>query len=146
LDYTIYDCQEEKVAIGKEWELIENYVDLQSMRFKNPLNINLDATIGNENVQIAPLILISLVENAFKYAMQTSMPRVSILLRSDDQNVQLHIVNSKNAGNGITLLQKGKKIGIKNLTGQLDLMYPDRYKMEVNNRQLEYEVNLNITI
>ena len=70
LDYTIYECNEPTVSIIKDWELIENYVDLQAVRNSNQLMIAIDQQIDDEQTPIAPLILISIVENAFKHSRQ----------------------------------------------------------------------------
>jgi len=79
LDYTIYECNDERVPIAKEWELIEHYVDLEALRYNKELDLTLNKYVDNDDSQIAPLILITIVENAFKFGLANAkqVPKIS---------------------------------------------------------------------
>ena len=147
LDYTIYECNQPRVPIIKEWELIESYADLQSLRYKDSLMILLDQEMDNTEVQIAPLLLISLVENAFKYVMTTKDgdPLIRINLKLKDKALSFEVFNSKSK----VLSSRdagGKGIGIKNLKRQLSLQYPGRHTMLVEDQKDSYRVELSIKL
>ena len=67
--YTIYKGQEERVSIAQELKYLEDYIDLQQIRLKKPLRLEFNKQINNERVQLAPLLFIVLVENAFKHGI-----------------------------------------------------------------------------
>ncbi|MEL6254710.1 MAG: sensor histidine kinase [Bacteroidota bacterium] len=147
LDYTIYECNQRRVPIIKEWELIESYADLQTLRYKDSLMILLDQEIDDTEVEIAPLLLISLVENAFKYVMTTkdSEPLIRINLKLTDKALYFEVFNTKSK----VLSSRdsgGKGIGIKNLKRQLSLQYPDRHKMIIEDQKDSYRVELRIDL
>ncbi|MEO1212940.1 MAG: sensor histidine kinase [Bacteroidota bacterium] len=147
LDYTIYECNQPRVPIIKEWELIESYADLQTLRYKDSLMILLDQEIDDTEVEIAPLLLISLVENAFKYVMTTkdSEPLIRINLKLTDKALYFEVFNTKSK----VLSSRdsgGKGIGIKNLKRQLSLQYPDRHKMIIEDQKDSYRVELRIDL
>ena len=95
LDYTIYHCQEKFVPVQREWNLIESYADLQAMRSKEPPKLILENNIDDFTAVIAPLIIISLVENSFKYSMQGKHPEIRILLQVRKRALKLEIYNSE---------------------------------------------------
>lgn len=145
LNYTIYECQAESVPLEKEWELIENYLDLQAVRYHRPLDIRLSYD-NKSDVQIAPLILITLVENAFKFASlsNTDIPYIYIKLSVDKDQLCFDIKNSKKDENNISREHKG--IGIANVKKQLDLIYPHRHTYTVEKTELTYHTNLLINL
>ena len=109
--------------------------------------ILLDQEMDDTEVQIAPLLLISLVENAFKYVMTTKDgdPLIRIILKLREKalyfevfNTKSKVLSSRDAG--------GKGIGIKNLKRQLNLQYPERHTMVVEDRKDSYRVELSIDL
>jgi len=117
------------------------------MRFSEPLNIVLEPSIENDEVLIAPLILISLVENAFKYALATAEPKVSIGLRSSLTDLHIHILNSRNSNLELSASKNTrKKIGARNVVSQLELLYPQQHELMVQESENTYEVNLKLLL
>ncbi len=147
LNYTIYECNEATVPVMKEWELIENYVDLETLRYQDELSILLDAQVQNKEAQVAPLILISLVENAFKYSLKRvdGVPVIKIRLTENDSRLSFEVYNSK-ALNLPESKQKNRGIGVQNVKRQLDLLYPDRYTLEIKDTNEAYKVTLTINL
>jgi len=144
LDYTIYECKSDRVAISKEWELIENYADLQALRHHDQMTILLDQQIDNDDAQIAPLILMSFVENAFKHGLKGKREGATIdisLIEKDDQ-VVFKIYNTRT----IHDTNNNGGIGIQNIKRQLELQYTNKYDMEVIEQDDSYTVTLSIDI
>lgn len=146
LDYTIYECNEKTVPIIKEWQLIENYVDLQAVRQSNQLILTIHQDIDNEEIKIAPLILISLVENAFKHSStsQQNTVTIKILLKVVQGILTFEVFNSKSE-NQKNIEQK-KGIGIANVKKQLALLYPNKYNITIDNQPDFYKVILTINL
>ncbi len=67
LRYQLYDCSEEKISLEKEIEFIRNYISFQQIRKEKNLNVNVDINTDQVNYNIAPLLLVILIENAFKF-------------------------------------------------------------------------------
>ncbi|MEM6803694.1 MAG: sensor histidine kinase, partial [Bacteroidota bacterium] len=145
LDYTLYECSQAKVPIAREWELIENYADLQSLRHADKLIVILEKELDDPSVEISPLLLISLVENAFKYALRNgeNAPMIKISLSLKARRLGFEVFNTRNEE---YVKAKPTGIGIKNLKGQLNLQYPERHKIEIESRKDSYQVFLQIDL
>ncbi|WP_347840237.1 histidine kinase [uncultured Draconibacterium sp.] len=143
LDYMIYKSNDDFVPLIKEIEVIESYVELESMRYNNRLDLafNIDGDL-NRN-RIAPLILLPFIENAFKHgaSKDRTNPKVDISIKIDEKCMKLRVLNSVHA-----IAEKEEKesegIGLKNVKRRLDLIYPNTYRLEIEERSDEYEVNL----
>lgn len=147
LDYTIYECNEPTVPVMKEWELIESYVDLETLRYTDQLTILLDEQVDDKQVRVAPLILISLVENAFKYSLKRvdEVPVIKVLLAVTDGVLSFEVFNSK-AMNLPESREHKRGIGVQNVKRQLDLQYPNRHSMDIEDKSESYKVSLTIKL
>ncbi len=147
LDYTIYECNETKVPIAREWDLIENYVDLQSTRFSEALLMTLEKNIDDEKCEIAPLILISLVENAFKHTLisDEKQPTIKVSLVVQNSILDFVVCNSKSDTASKSAAKK-KGIGVENVKRQLKLLYQDQYNLSVVEDISSYKVKLTINL
>lgn len=147
LDYTIYECNESTVPIYKEWQLIQNYVDLQAVRHADKLMIVIDEQIDNEDTFIAPLMLITLVENAFKHSLLHEEKRsmIKISLKVIHKMVTFEVINSK-SNPSFKKESRKKGVGVPNLKKQLALQYPNRHKLEIDEQLDLYKVTLTIQL
>lgn len=145
LDYTIYECQEETVPISKEWELIESYVDLEALRFGEELSVVLNHQVEDPETRVAPLILISLVENAFKYGLRqsTEVPEIEVTLKAEAGQLRFVVSNSTPRIKDDKHTQK-QKIGLQNVRRQLELAYGEVFQLEIDQQDLKYTVELTI--
>jgi len=148
LDYTIYECNDDRVQISQEWDLIENYVDLEALRYNKELDLSLNKEIDNESTQIAPLILITIVENAFKFGLANSrqIPKISILLTVKENKLDFEVVNSKSATKNLPGKNKKRGIGVTNIEKQLSLQYPDKHTIKTEESNEQFKVNLSISL
>jgi len=148
LDYTIYECNDDSVKISREWELIENYVDLEALRYDKELDITLKKEIEDKDAQIAPLILITIVENAFKFSLANSrkIPQIKIDLRVKDNDLCFEVFNTKAVMKNLSNDKKKKGIGVSNIKKQLALQYPSNHSIEVIESKEQYKVILKISL
>ena len=144
LRYLLYECDAEKVALGRELVYLENYIALFSLKDDEPLNIKFDKTNVQEEMMIAPLLLIPFVENAFKHSQVEDLKNgwIHIKLSNDNQQIYFEIKNSL-PQNEFAKDQAGG-IGLNNVKRQLELIYPNRYTLDIDKNETEFSVELMI--
>lgn len=144
LDYLIYHGENEKVPLSKETELIRNYIELENLRYGDRLDLDFSISGNPESVQLAPLLLIPLVENAFKHGISRirSSQRLTIKLEITGRIVDFYIENTmpekppgKNPGGGT---------GLVNLRKRLDLLYGGNNSLEIREEENNYMVRLKL--
>jgi LytS/YehU family sensor histidine kinase len=142
--YVITDTKHHLVPLEKELQFIQHYIDLQKVRLTDKVTLNFSISGEVENKQIAPLIFIPFVENAFKYGISAKEnSTISIEVKVVDSEVILSVHNA------IVTQQKelieNTGIGIKNSKRRLELLYPDKHELQVKNENGHFSVNLTIT-
>jgi two-component system LytT family sensor kinase len=147
LRYQLYECDVEKIVIEKEIQYIRNYVALQQERKEENLEVVVDIPDDVRGFTIAPLLLITFVENAFKYVSgyEDQENKVVISLYREDGDVIFRAFNTVDEGMVRVEREKGG-IGIANARRRLDLQYPGRHELEITNGGETYEVNLRLNI
>lgn len=142
--YTIYKGQLDRVSLIQELNYIDDYIQLQQIRLKKPLSFNFEKHIVDEDLKIAPLLLIVLVENAFKHGIEPAENQayLNLYLKSDHQKVYFSCKNSIEEENAA----KVRGIGLDNLKKRLALLYPNKHHLEINADKKSYSVTLEITI
>ncbi len=145
LDYILYQCTDPKVSIEKEIQLIQHYIDLETLRYGDKLDLVFDYRMDDPEVKIAPLLLLSLVENAFKHGASGNPidPVIHIKLRIADNQLNFQVFNTKSPVNNKNRSLKNG-VGTGNLKRQLDLIYPDKYELNVEEKDRSYLVVLKI--
>lgn len=124
LRFMLYETKNEQIRISDEIKILDDYIELEKLRYNDRLTISFIREIDNENEQIAPLLLIPFVENAFKHGASESRFESFINLEMTLQNgiLEFNIENTKE--------QNGKKlndenIGLTNVRRQLELLYKE---------------------
>jgi two-component system LytT family sensor kinase len=145
LRYQLYDCSAEKVSLEKEIDYIKNYVAFQRLRKNENLIVNLEIENINPGLCVAPLLLVVLIENAFKFVGASSEKENKIVIRLFTKEAVLSgcVFNTTEPQ---TSMSNGKGIGITNLKRRLELLYPDKYTFENKNEKDFYETNLNLDL
>lgn len=126
LRHMLYDNQESEVALCDEVQFLENYINLMKIRLSGNVEVSFVPQIGNPNAKIAPLIFISLVENAFKHGVsptESSIIRISIVAICNE--ITFSIENSNHPKSDQD--RSGHGIGLNQVQRRLDLAYPGRY-------------------
>lgn len=142
LQYMLYE-KKEKVLLSYEIRYLMSFIDLQKLRYDYDLPISLSNTVTDSNLKIAPLLLIPLVENAFKHGdfRDPQFPLVIQLATAD--NKLLAVVENKK---GQLEKDSTSGIGIANLKRRLELMYPGNYQLEINEDDACYRTTLKINL
>ena len=145
LRYQLYECNEDRIPIQKEIAYLRSYVDLQRLRKRANYCIRFDAAENVQEFSIAPLLLISFVENAFKH-VSTHTDRtnsIDVLLQKQDDLFLFRVTNSKDNDQAV---QNSKGIGLKNVQRRLELLYADKYELVVKNDASFYSVQLKLQV
>jgi len=133
------------VPLSAEITLIKNYIELEKLRYDKRLTVNFDTVIDHEIV-IAPLILLSLIENAFKHgaADDTGAPMIDIDIMVNEKAFIFKTSNTVNGQKNDSESPSANGIGLNNLRKQLDLIYEKDYTLDVSRRINTFEVTLTI--
>jgi sensor histidine kinase YesM len=143
--YMIYDSNHEKVELAKEIEYMQNYIGLERLRLEEGVPLEFDVA-GRTDILITPLILIAFLENSFKHGVCNGNDQSWIKARLEVEEARLtfRIGNSKPKSTTIPTEEEG--IGLKNVKRRLDLSYPGRYKLDIEDTVDCFFVGLTIDL
>jgi hypothetical protein len=148
--FVVYQGQQSTVSIQEEIKYIEDYVNLQSLRLRNKLDFTLNKSIDNNEAPIAPLLLIILVENAFKHGIEPSIEKseLSITITLEDNQLIFCCVNSIASDSKDTqrIDNQSKGVGLENLKKRLMLLYPNQHQIELDQSKNRYTASLSIDL
>jgi len=126
--YMLYECNDNKVSLVKELQYLQNYIDLQKIRFSNKafIDYKIDGVVDGQ--QIVPLLLIPFIENAFKHGIANDPASpIHLLIEVNAAHLNFYIQNKKHANNRDPI----GGIGLNNVKRRLDLLYPGKYKLDI---------------
>jgi LytS/YehU family sensor histidine kinase len=142
LDYILYQVDKPMVPLSEEVKHIRQYIDLEQIRFHDTLKVDFLATEISEQTRLAPMLLIPLVENAFKHGgLQDGQLSVRIRMETTDNTLTFLIENSIHAESG----RNERGIGLENLRKRLELIYKDSYRLDYGPVEKRYRAELKIT-
>jgi two-component system, LytTR family, sensor histidine kinase AlgZ len=132
------------VPVSKEIEYMQNYISLERLRLNNVIPISFDVRGNTEEVRIAPLIFITFLENAFKHGVSNNKPDawIKILISMEGTNCIYTVENSKLTPSG----ERKSGIGLQNVKRRLELSYPGKYELKVNDLDDRYLVQLKLVL
>jgi len=143
--YTLYDINVEEIPLHKEIEFIENYFEMEKMRYPADYNITLTVDNIDGSFKIAPLMFFTFIENAFKYGLKSENPYLKIYVGNKGKKVYFAVENDIQMNNNISTHNYGG-IGIDNVQKRLILLYPNRHQLNIQKEQKHFIVELNITL
>jgi two-component system, LytTR family, sensor kinase len=141
--YSLYDADVARVPVEKEISYLENYIELQQLRFGDEVIIKADIETPPEGIYISPMLLIPFVENAFKHGLSVSDAAISVSLRFNEGQLQLRVLNRFDPTAPVE--QETGGIGLKNVKRRLELLYPGRYNLSITENIDFFVVHLKIT-
>jgi LytS/YehU family sensor histidine kinase len=147
MDYMLYKCNKPKVPLKSELEHLRNYIEIERIRYGEKLKIDFEIEGDWEQLEIAPMLLLAFFENAFKHGASKSIenPFVKIIVRIQEQHFQLSITNSRNpAAHNNEEYTQG--IGLKNVKKRLQLIYPQKHKLQILPMEATYKAELELTL
>jgi len=142
----LYECNEVEIELNKEIKLIENYIDLEKMRYGNRLNLQFAVSGNTAETKIAPMLLFTFVENCFKHGSSNDpgRPYINIKIAENENELLFFAENSKNAKSNKHSKSKKGGIGLINVQKRLNIIYGEKYNLHITDVQNKYEVSLSI--
>jgi sensor histidine kinase YesM len=144
LRYVLYESSQPTVPLEKEIDFVRNYVELMRLRLTEQVTLTTDYSIENNSLPVAPLIFITLIENAFKHGVSNDEPSfINLSIHQQEGRISCRISNSyfpKDKEQD----KSGSGIGIPNLSRRLELLYPSRHIFTYGKEGNEYRTVLDL--
>ncbi|UOE47435.1 sensor histidine kinase [Mucilaginibacter sp. SMC90] len=143
--YTMKDTQQDFVLLDDEMNYINNYVELQKIRLDRSVKLEFSIIEDIPDLQIAPMLLIPFIENAFKHGVnseQKSAIRISITINQSE--LLLNVLNNRVSIQSDTSEKSG--LGIENTRHRLQLIYPSRHLLVINDGPKTFSVSLHLNL
>lgn len=146
LRYVLYEAKEKFVSLDKEINYLRSYLELEKIRHGDRLDVDFKIDGDVRNKKIAPMLFLTFLENSFKHGISNTAGDgyVSIDMNIDEDQLDFHISNSKPSSDSKTPYKGG--IGLENTKKRLNILYPNKYKLETQDSDSNYEVNLNLQL
>lgn len=148
--YMLHEGQKESVTITQEIQHIKDYVDLQKERLAQKTVVTFNVDIDNLAQELAPLLLIGFVENAFKYTsiLKGEQHEIAIHIGLKNKMFSFSCSNPFNAKaiDGIDVDWKESGVGIKNIRERLTLLYPKTHTLTMNEEDAVFKLQLEIQL
>jgi sensor histidine kinase YesM len=145
LRYITNEAHKNFIPINKELGYISSYVGLQKLRFENTVNVEFYIEGSTDEREIAPLLLSTFVENAFKYGVnpeKKSVIKISVFV--SESEICLTVFNNKVIDRKTQITEGG--LGLENVKKRLDLLYPNLHELVINNDKESYSILLKIKL
>jgi LytS/YehU family sensor histidine kinase len=141
--YVLYESEHDSVPLTKEIKYIEAYIELQQLRINEKNIVHFEVTGDSDSFFIAPMLLITFVENAFKYGICADTP-TETLMKIECFNNTLHFYSRNSKFIKHNNLHKG--IGIANVKRRLELFYEGDYMLDIKETENQFIVQLEIKL
>jgi len=144
----LYECNEKEVPLVKELNYIKNYLELEKIRHGTKCQIDFDVNGKSENKYIAPLMFIPFIENSFKHGLNNTLDKAYVDIKIDiiNDELKMQIENSKVHDVPTQFNKRSGGIGLVNIRRRLELLYPGKYLLDIDDNPSKYLVNLSIQL
>lgn len=143
--YVIYDTQSDLTTLEHEIKFIEDYIKLMKLRLSENVQVIFEKQAGMKNQQIAPMMLLPFIENAFKHGISSIYPSyVYIDIQQKEGSIVFEIKNSLFGAR--MHMEESNGIGLSNTKRRLDLLYPNNYKLIVDDNTETKEFTVTLTL
>lgn len=144
--YILYEGDKKYIPVQREALFLNNYIELMRLRYSSRVSINLDMPEMMPDVMLPPLLLIIFVENAFKHGVSYAAPSfIDIKVEVTQDKLKFRCRNSRQEQKPDEKKKKGG-VGLANARRRLDLLFPNRYNLEIKENDKEYDVQLEIPL
>lgn len=147
--YMLYETQHELVTLEKEFSYMDSYIELQQIQLENRGELIYEKSGDPSNKHIAPMMLISFVENCFKHAAASTIDELKIIIQVEVTEDAINLFTENSFSKPVeseenTLEDSG--IGLQNVKRRLELLYPDQHSLIIKELKNLYIVNLSIPL
>lgn len=145
--YVLYESQQGTVRLSQEIAFAEDYIKLMRLRLTDKVTVKLTPPEVMTDVPIAPMLFLPFIENAFKHGVSATQPsHIEIIIRQQGTKIHVEVRNTLFDGKNSTHLEESNGIGLVNTRRRLDLLYPGRYGLNVNEDHDEKEFKVHLEL
>ncbi|KEO75945.1 hypothetical protein EL17_00080 [Anditalea andensis] len=144
LRFTLYETNTAFITLDKEIEFLKNYIELEKINHYSNVDLKYNfKDIQNDKILIAPMLFISFVENVLKHGRNESIDKcwIDIKLKQSKHKVFFEISNSVSISSYPSVRKD-----LSNMRKRLDILYPDKYALEIYDEKSFYKVNLTLNL
>lgn len=147
LRFMIYESNVARIPLSKEIELLQDYISLEQLRYGERLEMSITINGDVDNYQIAPMLLLPFLENAFKHGTSRQIDQcwISFNIAVEHSRMSFKLINSIDPLSDAKGDRSGG-VGLDNVTRRLKLLYKDKYDIETMKLEEVFVVNLNLTL
>jgi len=147
LGYTLYSGRETTVELREELKQLRDYIELEKLRYGNGLKVSFNTPDQIDGLRIAPLMLLPFVENSFKHGagIEIESPFIELFVEINDSVLDFRIRNSYDKEADKTVQNKAG-IGLKNVKRRLELLYPQKHRLDITKNTDIFEIRLNLDL
>ena len=146
LRYMLYEGVKPSVPLEKELKMIDEFINLEKIRYGNMLELHINLPENTKGYYIAPLLLIPFIENCFKHGISDmyERPWLNLDVTLNDDSMTVKLLNGKPGNSKRPKNQHG--IGISNVRKRLELLYPGKYELFIQEQDEMFIVNLKLQL
>lgn len=146
LRYMLYECNQPLVPLAKELKMLKDYITLETIRYDNKLELNIEIPENVDRMYIAPLLLLPFVENCFKHGASNMLeqPWISLSIHLQEKTLSMKLVNGKSES--VEPVEEKQGIGIANVEKRLQLLYPGKHELIITNDDHVFVVDLKVEL
>lgn len=143
LHYILFECSEEHVELYKEINLIDNYIELERLRYDERLDFRFSRDVRNSNTKITPMLLFTFIENSFKHGSSPDAGKSFIHLYLKEEESKI-IFTSENSYPDEPESIDTKGLGLENVKKRLELLYPQKHRLKLTKKNSIFKVELEL--
>lgn len=149
LRFILYECNQPLVPLSKELKMIRDYIELETVRYGNQLELHMDMPDESETsrYRIAPLLVLPFIENCFKHGTShiLEQPWINLHITLRENQFRMKLVNGKTSI-ASNRNKNSSGIGIRNVEKRLELLYPGKHDLIITNDEDVFIVNLKVEL
>ena len=142
LRYMLYECKERYVPLHKEIEHLQHFIRLNQLQIEGRGNVVFEPPSMRRDLKIAPLILIVFIENAFKHSQSGQAENINIQIELRLEGNELYFKCTNNYAPTAAMETVDQGIGLENVRKRLNLLYPGKHQLVIDEEPRKYSVNL----
>lgn len=151
MSHMVYEAHKNQVSLSSEIQTIRNYIDLEKLRYGERLVAHLKIDGQLENKKVPPLLMMPFIENCFKHGVNSTSGQLNMDVKFvvDDTDLHFQVSNNreeKSSAERNTQEEKPHGVGISNTLRRLDLLFANRYQLEIQEEKQAFKVNLSVPL
>jgi LytS/YehU family sensor histidine kinase len=144
--YMVNECNDPFVSLNREIEILSSYLDLEKIRYGNRLKVDVEISGNDDNMAVAPLLMIPFLENSFKHGTSKTLgnPWIRLTIRVLENRLFFQLVNGLPAGHELPSNKRG--IGLANVAKRLQLIYGSSHLLQLDSDKESFSVTMEVPV